>query len=184
VFKSSKFWFSFFVSLILVSFSYSLFAADETLTITTYYPSPYGSYKNLTAPGVIGQIQNVTPTTDITTTSTVWVDMDGMSITLTTRANSKLLIFWSTTVHQATAAMWTVTEAQVDGTRVGAPQGEYAGTSTISSSIAGNAVGTVATAGSHTVKIRWKVAGGTAYCQAATYPDYYSRTLTVVEVYQ
>jgi hypothetical protein len=29
-------------------FSTLCFAADETLTITTYYPSPYGSYNNLT----------------------------------------------------------------------------------------------------------------------------------------
>ncbi len=32
-------------------FSTPCFAADETLTITTYYPSPYGSYNNLTVAG-------------------------------------------------------------------------------------------------------------------------------------
>jgi hypothetical protein len=27
---------------------FSLFAQSETITVTTYYPSPYGSYRNLT----------------------------------------------------------------------------------------------------------------------------------------
>jgi hypothetical protein len=31
-----------------------IFAADETLTITTYYPSPYGSYNNLTVANRLG----------------------------------------------------------------------------------------------------------------------------------
>jgi hypothetical protein len=46
VFSSNKFYFSFFSIMILFSFS-TLFAADETLAITTYYPSPYGNYNTL-----------------------------------------------------------------------------------------------------------------------------------------
>ncbi|MFA4888028.1 MAG: hypothetical protein WC628_00420 [Candidatus Omnitrophota bacterium] len=34
--------------------SFFVFAANETLTITTYYPSPYGSYMNLTVMGSLG----------------------------------------------------------------------------------------------------------------------------------
>ncbi len=58
MFSLKKFWFPFFVIPILVSVSL-IFAADETLTITTYYPSPYGSYNILNLPGqpiISGQI--------------------------------------------------------------------------------------------------------------------------------
>jgi hypothetical protein len=36
------------ISVIFVSTAHSLIIAEETLTVTTYYPSPYGSYHNLT----------------------------------------------------------------------------------------------------------------------------------------
>ena len=42
----------FLVMGLILGFWYSAcFAADETLTITTYYPSPYGSYNQLTTTG-------------------------------------------------------------------------------------------------------------------------------------
>jgi hypothetical protein len=36
------------ITVILVLAAHSLIVAEETLTVTTYYPSPYGSYYNLT----------------------------------------------------------------------------------------------------------------------------------------
>lgn len=153
--------------------SCALFAADGDLVVNG----------NLTAPGVIAQIQSVSPTADISTTSTSFVDMGGMTITLTTAANSKLLIFWNTSIYQNTTACWAITEAQVDGARVGAAQGGYSSAGTFVAPIAGTAVA-VAGAGQHTVKIRWRVSGGTASVKSATYPDYYGRTLTVMEIRQ
>ncbi len=69
MFSSNKFYFSFFAILILLSFS-SLFAANETLTITTYYPSPYGSYNNLTVANRLG-IGTTAPTSPFHIRSTV-----------------------------------------------------------------------------------------------------------------
>ncbi len=37
------------ISAVLIFFSTIVFAADESITITTYYPSPYGSYRELRA---------------------------------------------------------------------------------------------------------------------------------------
>lgn len=154
--------------------SCALFAADGDLVVNG----------NLTAPGVIAQIQSVSPPmADISTTSTSFVDMGGMSITLTTAANSKLLIFWNASIYQNTAACWAITEAQVDGVRVGAVQGGYSDAGGLVVPIAGTAVA-VAGAGQHTVKIRWRVSGGNAHVRSTTYPDYYGRTLTVMEIRQ
>lgn len=152
----------------------ALFAADGDLVVNG----------NLIAPGVIAQIQSVSPTADISTTSTSFVDMGGMSITLTTAANSKLLIFWNVSIYQNTTASWAITEAQVDGVRVGAVQGGYSDAGGLVVPIAGTAVTATLGAGSHTVKIRWRVSGGNAYVRSTTHPDYYGRTLTVIEIRQ
>ena len=76
----------------------------------------------LLAPGTIGQILSVTPTADTSTTSTSFVDMAGMSINITTTGNSVLLIFWNAGICVETTKKVVVTEAQVDGVRVGALQ--------------------------------------------------------------
>ncbi len=132
-------------------------------------------------PGIIKQIQTVSPTTDIITSSTAFVDMPGMTITLTTGA-SKLLIFWNATLYNY-GGNWIVVETQVDGVRVGpAYGGSYGGTGAIDSA-GGHTVASVSS-GSHTVKLRWKVGGGTAYNNVTTSPDYYGRTLTVIEIGQ
>ncbi len=128
-------------------------------------------------PGIIKQIQSVSPTTDISTSSTTFVDMPGMSITLTTGA-SKLLIFWNASLVNS-GGNWIVVETQIDDVRVGPIHGSYSG----SDAAGGHNVATV-TPGSHTVKLRWKVYSGTALNQPTTYPDYYSRNLTVIEIGQ
>ena len=132
-------------------------------------------------PGIIKQIQTVSPTTDISTSSTTFVDMPEMSITLTTGA-SKLLIFWNASLHNS--SYWVVVETQVDGVRVGPVfGGGYSGTGPMVDSSGGHTVATV-TAGSHTVKLRWRVSGSTASNLPTSYPDYYGRALTVIEVGQ
>ncbi|OPY67218.1 MAG: hypothetical protein A4E62_02330 [Syntrophorhabdus sp. PtaU1.Bin002] len=153
--------------------SCALFAADGDLVVNG----------NLIAPGTIAQIQSVSPAADISTTSTSFVDMGGMSITLTTAANSKLLIFWNASIYQS-PAYWAATEAQVDGVRVGAAQGGYSAAGAFVAPIAGTAVTATLGAGSHTVKIRWKASGGALYNWPTTSPDHYGRTLTVMEIRQ
>jgi hypothetical protein len=148
-----------------------LFAADGDLTVN-------GS---LIAPGVVAQALTVTGTTDATTTSTSFVDMPGMIITLTTTGNSKLLILWNAGISMSSASYYAMTEANVDGVRAGAPQG--GGTATTVQSVAGQAVASVA-AGSHTIKVRWKVSAGTASNKPVTSPDRYGRTLTVLVIRQ
>ena len=55
--------FSFFTLLFLVTISSVL--AEESITITTYYPSPYGSYKELSAYRMkIGATYSATAMTD------------------------------------------------------------------------------------------------------------------------
>ncbi len=173
----------------------NLFAADGDLIVNgnvgigTTNPTEKlevnGNVKaaGLLAPGAIAQIESVSPTADTSTASTSFVDMAGMSITLTTAANSKLLIFWNAGISITTYNKWVVTEAQVDGNRVGAAQGGVYSNSVTGGSIGGNAVATVS-AGSHTIKIRWRVTGATASNAPTTYPDTYGRTLTVIEVRQ
>jgi hypothetical protein len=176
----------------------NLFAADGDLIVNgnvgigTTNPTEKlevnGNVKaaGLLAPGTIGQIESVSPTADTTTNSTSFVDMDGMSITLTTAGNSKLLIFWNAGIYRNNTNKWIITEAQVDGNRVGAAQAgaySYDVTGGAGHSIGGNALATVS-AGSHTVKIRWRVTGGTASNSPTASPDVYGRTLTVIEVRQ
>jgi hypothetical protein len=132
-------------------------------------------------PGAIRQIQTINPTTDITTTSTTFVDMGGMSITLTT-GDSKLLIFWNATLY-STAGNQINVETQVDGVRKGPVYGGSYGDSYMVDAAGGHTVAAV-TAGSHTVKLRWKIGGGTAKNLPTTQPEYYGRTLTVIEVGQ
>ncbi len=134
-------------------------------------------------PGIIRQIQTLSPTTDISTTSTAFVDMPGMSITLTTKA-SILLIFWNTQFHN-TGIGWVNIETLLDGLRVGPTYGgTYSASGSNANSVGGHTVVTVA-AGTHTVKLRWRVTGTpTVYNYPNTFSDYYGRTLTVIEVGQ
>lgn len=136
-------------------------------------------------PGIIRQIKSVSPTTDISTTSTTFVNMDGMSITLTT-GNSILLIFWNATLLSTQSASVIVVETQLDGMRVSPV---YSGSYTLNSSWKMDSSGghnvAIVTPGTHTVKLRWRIFdGGTAYNNPATQSDYYGRTLTVIEVGQ
>ncbi|MBU3947200.1 MAG: hypothetical protein KJ826_03130 [Proteobacteria bacterium] len=129
-------------------------------------------------PGIIRQIKSVSPTTNISTTSTTLVDMDGMSITLTT-GNSTLLIFWNATFYNTTQE-WTSVAMILDGTRVGG----FTGAHDLVDSTAGHCVVSPVAAGTHVVKLRWKVNSGTSEINSGSYPDYYGRTLTVIEVGQ
>lgn len=138
-------------------------------------------------PGIIKQVLTVSPTSNISTSSTTFVDMPGMEITLNT-GNSILLIFWNATVYNPTGYNCSV-ETLLDGVRAGPVfGGNYTnlpgyGPSAIAVWAGGHAV-TPTTAGTHTVKLRWKVQSGTSQNSPTATPDYYGRTLTVIEVGQ
>ena len=58
-----KFLLTFFLALSITSFSYAADAADkEEITLTTYYPAPYGVYEQLYSDTVILEPQNSEPT--------------------------------------------------------------------------------------------------------------------------
>ncbi|MDD5089978.1 MAG: hypothetical protein PHQ23_03590 [Candidatus Wallbacteria bacterium] len=131
-------------------------------------------------PGIIRQIMSVSPTADTNTASVPFVDMAGMSITMST-GSSLLMIYWDAGIYLNTGN-WVVTECLVDGSRVGAAQGAYATVAHVSP-IGGTAIKSVAS-GSHTIKVRWRVDTGTAYNSPTSNPDHYGRTLTVMEITQ
>ncbi len=64
--RKSKIVFTLFLSAILLGLVLLCISfADETLTITTYYPSPYGSYRELSAYRMkIGQTYSTQAVTD------------------------------------------------------------------------------------------------------------------------
>ncbi|MFH2047740.1 MAG: hypothetical protein ABIK92_21655 [Pseudomonadota bacterium] len=138
-------------------------------------------------PGIIRQILSVSPTSDISTSSTTFVDMPEMSITLTT-GNSILLIFWNATLYSNLDSVWVTVETQLDGIAIGS---HFGGSNTSRDGVfyntvdssGGHAVATVQS-GTHTVKLLWKVNSGIGYNKAAYKPDYYGRTITVIEVGQ
>ncbi len=104
-------------------------------------------------------------TTDITTTSTSFVDMTEMSITLTT-GDSTLDISFFAGVANATTGKVNTYQILVDGTSYIVAKSRI-DTASIGSPIALGWMINV-TAGSHTVKVQWKVDGGTGYNRAAT----------------
>lgn len=104
-------------------------------------------------------------TTDITTTSTSFVDMTEMSITLTT-GDSTLDISFFAGVANATSGKENTYQILVDGTSYIVAKSRI-NTAFVGSPIALGWMINVA-AGSHTVKVQWKVNGGTGYNHAVS----------------
>jgi hypothetical protein len=117
---------------------------------------------------------------DLTTTSTSFTDATGVSVTLTTGARRCLVIFSGAATHSATNPM--AFDIDVDGARLG----ETFGLTTINASAAGfnqnvsfTALTGVLSAGSHTIKLQWRVTAGegTLYASTSVLPA----ILTVLE---
>lgn len=99
-----------------------------------------------------------------TTTSTTFVDVTGMSITLTTGAR-RCLIGAVATVDNTTSGQGVRLDIDIDGTRQGGSDGLVAATS-YTSNLPTNASFTymtaALTAASHTFKLQFRATGGTA----------------------
>lgn len=113
--------------------------------------------------GAYLEVQQATVTTDITTTSTSYVDMAGASITLSVASGDDLLISFDVGAFNTTGSVFV--QIQVDG---GAAEYVVSTTANASGSTCGDWVATGLSVGSHTVKLQWKVNAGTALCSAAT----------------
>jgi len=125
--------------------------------------------------------QALITTGDITTASNTFVDLTGVTVTITTAAHRCLCVFSASIKNTAIGNGQFVT-LLVDGTNQGGTNGlielDCAGTA-----FYGNAgfsfVTASLTAASHTFKIQWRVGAGTSTCQAsATAPA----VLSVVEL--
>jgi hypothetical protein len=112
---------------------------------------------------LLKNINSPTPTTGgPTTTSTTWVDLEEMTVTITTRGN-KVLIVGNAVVSHNTAGCYVDIILYVDSAVVTQTMSRY-------KSVAGGDYGSVAfcyicqpSAASHTFKIQWRVVGaGTA----------------------
>jgi hypothetical protein len=150
-----------------------------------------GATKTITIPGASGsgeflQTSKVQVTSgDITTTSTTFVDLTGLTTTITTGAHRCIVIFnASGRVNSATNALNI--DIAIDGTRQGQSRGLLFGGNT--NSVGANPFSLwyltgVLSAASHTFKIQWSVdSGGTATMFAST--SVTPAILTVIETSQ
>jgi hypothetical protein len=150
-----------------------------------------GATKTITIPGGGGsgeflQTSKVQVTSgDITTTSTTFVDLTGLTTTITTGAHRCIVIFnASGRVNSPTNALNI--DIAIDGTRQGQSRGLLFGGNT--NSVGANPFSLwyltgVLSAASHTIKIQWSVdSGGTATMFAST--SVTPAILTVIETSQ
>lgn len=132
----------------------------------------------------IHQSQNVKGTTDISTTSTSFVDMSEMSITMTTGNNPVLILFSCSCMLEKSDVGAYMTRLLIDDvTEAGARESD-------NSKI--GAYGSLAichlktlSAASHVIKVQWCVVGvGTVTVRnrPASYPNFDHRILTVIEL--
>jgi hypothetical protein len=214
----------------------------EDLTITTYYPSPFGSYDQLTTanstflataagmvgigntaptekldvtgnirasgsisgntvgstdyfngPGIVRNIQHVTGTTNIQTSSSTYSNMTGMSITMNTQ-KSVLLILWNAGIANENdnpasgAAGGARLRVTVDGNQVGTYQyGSYVWEGGVQhivvDCLGGNAI-TAVNPGTHTIQLQWLSVRGDTIYSWPIHPDGYGRSMTVMEIQQ
>jgi len=133
------------------------------------------------AANAITQIVTVEGTTDATTTSTSLVDMPDMSLTITTGNNPVLILFTAIIMNAKSAAGGVNAVLFIDGTRV-LCQGFYDSSSySHAAAVAAHYVTTLA-AGTHTIKIQWRVVGsGTARQWPETWAEGQKRVLSVIE---
>jgi hypothetical protein len=119
-------------------------------------------------------------TTDISTTSTTYVDVPDLSITITTGANPVLIM--ATISGGASVPCHPGLAITIDGTRKAVVHDYYYEDAHTGGSITAIWLGTL-TADSHTIKAQWKInTTGTIYILPTTYPNEHSRGLIVIEM--
>lgn len=112
----------------------------------------------------------VTLSTALTTSSTTFADMTGLSITITTNGGSVLVGFTGSFTNSNSAAANNIT-LLVDGVSEGADDGVAVFVDTDVVSFVWLVEGV--SAGSHTFKLQWKVSAGTATLYAQSSATYF-----------
>jgi len=103
------------------------------------------------------------------TTSTSWIDMPSMSISITLNRTSHLLIFFTTMAYVGVQSDFLWVRAIVDGLEADPPR-VYLGYAQYWDSLAANFYELSVPPGDHTVKIQWKksLAAGYTYVETRT----------------
>lgn len=158
---------------------------DEVLT----YESATSKWKNKGVNVSSHQVGAVIQSSDVATSSTSFVDIPNISITLTTGAN-KVLIIFSCTFYLETQSNWANSRLLIDGVVQDAGssglgiKGKFGVPAANSDLVCGCldfATIKTLTAGSHTFKVQWKSdAGQTLSCRAAS--GYEHMVFAVVEL--
>ena len=118
------------------------------------------------------------PTADVSTTSASFVDMTGITVTLTTGANF-VMIWFSALFSTSSAGAVADFRLMVDGVSQGGGSMKPGGSSGLIASMVRRVT---VTAASHTIKIQWRTSAGTVSCLPTTNPDTAHNTLIVAEV--
>lgn len=119
--------------------------------------------------------QVVGVTSNSTTTSTSYVDLAEMTITLTTGANPVLVVFSSTFAHDSSGES-TFVIVDIDGVSKTESAREWIRGTTNTRSILSTSWLSTVTAASHTWKIQWKTTAGVATAFIT------NRTMQVIEL--
>lgn len=150
---------------------------DQAYLMKAGVPTPLVT---LGAPGSGGLVQSGFDElhNDTSITSTSWVDL--LSVDITTQGNTSLFLSATTSALTTSSGKAYYLRILVDDAPV---RGAccYPGTSTYAHSCGLEAKKTVG-AGEHTVKLQWKVSGGTLRCRPDAYPDQEHASLYVEEV--
>jgi len=133
------------------------------------------------AGGGAHQVGYVEGTTDISTTSIGYVDMDEMTVTLTTGANRVLVIFSCCVYMDVTDTVggFRVTVDGATGTTLHVPAPTQAANVIVGVFVFDTKV---MTAGSHTFKAQWRRYIGTGTIYQTSVTPAYRRKLTVIEL--
>jgi hypothetical protein len=123
------------------------------------------------AVNAVTQVGSASASGAVTTTSGTFVDLDAMSVTLTTRGGRCLVLFSARTTRGGGSDAGGVFDARIDSSNAGWWAGAGFGLS--ESQFTGWVLFTSIEAGSHTFKIQWKATANTPQCNF--------RAMTVIE---
>jgi hypothetical protein len=128
--------------------------------------------------GVI-QTKSVEIAADITTSSTTFVDLDGITSTITTQVGSKLELYFSASVSNVSANTGIYFRFMVDGVAGRGGAERYINVPAVGVALSQAVTGLPG--GFHTIKVQWRVGGGTGQIRPITAHDSESAALSIVE---
>lgn len=124
------------------------------------------------------QTLSVSVTSDISSSSTSFVDMPFMSIAVTTGANMLVCWFQGAIIAGTSGAIIDF-NLLLDGVNKGGASSKPGGSSGASYPLNGKFT---VTPGVHTVKIQWRVSGSSVICNAVSQSSTQSATLILMEI--